>query len=730
MSNPNRIVVAAIALAQPLFAAELERPSLPDLISNRSVAYVGIDIERGATQWESLDLVRLYRDEEVAGFLAPLIEMGSSQGETQALLAIKFFAAQYGFPAVFDGKVEIGVVGHAVRIDGGEPTWIDGFDGVSFVREEGQQKWVDPEFVVMIDTAGQESFGPTFERVLELEPSIRRDGDVIGALEYHSAIFPNELTGGRGELAIHFTFVNDVFLLAMRPERLLELVEGLRAGAPRPDSLANDSSFKRWRTMCARGSELLEIYVGTKPAMGSIRDFGRLAYGGSEETGSPIERLGLDRIEGFGFRLALENGRLADTIALIGPQQRVGLLRMLDAIQPGSAIVENLRTDSAFHAELRLDPALAFETFLATLDQVDPIRRGEIDESLADASAELGVDIKQALITSVGADVYVSGTMPRSGFIPDVVGALELRDAAKFQAALPALRNAIETESKGGITFADLALKDGDPGFYLKMEGSTVAPSFAIRNGKLLFALTTSGLKKLLLNLAKGEPQTGNANDDLKACLATTIGNDVGSVAGIFYFDLKTAAEFGLAMAEQFLPMMLSQLPVPLDMTKFPAPETVSSYLSGVLYTVRFSDGVLALDGSSPFGGVVVPLGALTAVGIQEALSQRAQEEFEREREEAIDPNQPFVGVLHDPAKSSGGVYVSGITAGSPAAEGGLMEGDVILAVDGMTVTNSADYQRLLKAKKPGDEVRYRVERGDLLETVYVIVGRRGDYIR
>lgn len=59
----------------------------------------------------------------------------------------------------------------------------------------------------------------------------------------------------------------------------------------------------------------------------------------------------------------------------------------------------------------------------------------------------------------------------------------------------------------------------------------------------------------------------------------------------------------------------------------------------------------------------------------------------------------------------SSGVLVSYVVPGSPAAENGLMRGDVILKVNKAKVTDPLAFQEILSAKKPGDTVKLEIFR-------------------
>ena len=62
--------------------------------------------------------------------------------------------------------------------------------------------------------------------------------------------------------------------------------------------------------------------------------------------------------------------------------------------------------------------------------------------------------------------------------------------------------------------------------------------------------------------------------------------------------------------------------------------------------------------------------------------------------------------------KAQAGVVITGIKAGSPAAEANLSRGDVLLEVDRKPVRSAEEASRLLSADRPGGHVLL-VQRGD-----------------
>lgn len=71
------------------------------------------------------------------------------------------------------------------------------------------------------------------------------------------------------------------------------------------------------------------------------------------------------------------------------------------------------------------------------------------------------------------------------------------------------------------------------------------------------------------------------------------------------------------------------------------------------------------------------------------------------------------------------GVLVRDVSAGSPADVGGLRQGDVVLELDGETVTGIDDIMRLLDASRIGRPVAVKVVRGQTAVTVAVTPDER-----
>ena len=88
---------------------------------------------------------------------------------------------------------------------------------------------------------------------------------------------------------------------------------------------------------------------------------------------------------------------------------------------------------------------------------------------------------------------------------------------------------------------------------------------------------------------------------------------------------------------------------------------------------------------------------------------------------------QTYLGTVPDMgAGETKGLRLTGVRPGSPADQGGLKAGDVIVELGGAPVTDLYSYSNALYSHKPGDVVQIVVLRGTERVTVTVTLGKRG----
>jgi putative serine protease PepD len=84
---------------------------------------------------------------------------------------------------------------------------------------------------------------------------------------------------------------------------------------------------------------------------------------------------------------------------------------------------------------------------------------------------------------------------------------------------------------------------------------------------------------------------------------------------------------------------------------------------------------------------------------------------------------RPYLGV--STAAGAAGVEVQEVTPGGPAQRAGLRSGDVVLSVDGRTVSEPDDITDALDGSEPGDSVTVEVERDGGREQFDITLGTR-----
>jgi serine protease DegS len=72
------------------------------------------------------------------------------------------------------------------------------------------------------------------------------------------------------------------------------------------------------------------------------------------------------------------------------------------------------------------------------------------------------------------------------------------------------------------------------------------------------------------------------------------------------------------------------------------------------------------------------------------------------------------MGIIPDfAAADANGFLLGGVVPGGPAAIAGMQSGDVMIALEGLSVMNIYDYMSRMAEVKPGQRVSVEVMRGD-----------------
>jgi serine protease Do len=113
-----------------------------------------------------------------------------------------------------------------------------------------------------------------------------------------------------------------------------------------------------------------------------------------------------------------------------------------------------------------------------------------------------------------------------------------------------------------------------------------------------------------------------------------------------------------------------------------------------------------------------------------ERLEQRLADEDAADDDEAPAPravSEPgYLGAITDDRQDQGdGVRIVEVVPGGPADAAGLADGDLVTAIDDVSIRGMADLARMIERSKAGRRLRVKVERAGEARTVEVTLGKR-----
>jgi serine protease Do len=142
---------------------------------------------------------------------------------------------------------------------------------------------------------------------------------------------------------------------------------------------------------------------------------------------------------------------------------------------------------------------------------------------------------------------------------------------------------------------------------------------------------------------------------------------------------------------------------------------------------LRFDDKAIRSSRDLPFVVASTPIGKTVTVEVMrdsQRMNLQVKTEELKEEAEAAPPGEarPYLGmqvqeITPEMAKNYGlsrtsGVIIVEVESGSPAAEAGLVPGDIIVEIDKKPVSDVKTFNRLLAGIKEGDTLLFLIDRG------------------
>jgi putative serine protease PepD len=113
------------------------------------------------------------------------------------------------------------------------------------------------------------------------------------------------------------------------------------------------------------------------------------------------------------------------------------------------------------------------------------------------------------------------------------------------------------------------------------------------------------------------------------------------------------------------------------------------------------------------------------SVGIGFAIPSDTVREIVPKLEAGQTVKRAWLGLATTASTSGTGAQVGSVTAGSPAAQAGVRQGDTVTKVDGKAIAAPEDISDAIAAHAPGERIEVEVTRGDSPRTLEVTLGTR-----
>lgn len=614
------VALAALSLTGPAVAADARGDGIASLLDRDTFFFARADAGAFVDGVKGLDVVRLLEDEEMKAFLEPLYE------------AVPFLSADdpvgsiWSLVPVLDfvqGEVAFGLSGIALhiempdgsvqveRVSPSHPLRARMFHQLASYHESYR---VNGQVVETRGALPFQSFAVDF--LLSVEPGPALRGMIHDYLrdppDY--AEIGEVVMGGRGVTAIRCRIpdgdgITTTVYADLSGDRWLfggdqESFAAALAGGPQ-HPLSTSPSYRSFSERLASGTNVMMAYLDLSTALKAVRSC--IPPIVMEELGI----LGVDAFRGVGVGVSMVEGGVRESLLLGFDGEADGLFSALDCFGGGFRSLAEAPANTGAFFGLRFDVNQLRASVMEIVSTLAPRMRGLAEQQLAATNIE-GWNLVDDILPALGGEVSIFASPTNAGPIPDVMFTLEVRDEARFAKLLEFLKGAVAEE---GVQISPLALKGGEDGFVVRIPDAPVQPSFALRNGRLIGAISAYTLKSYLQrHVDNASAETlGQASAVLPRMMNGLVGGRAESLALLAYLDLHSTLPMIYGTAAPMLQPAFDESGLPLDAAMLPMADTLQPYFTGLALGVSRDAGGLGVHLFSPTGLLPAALTALIA---------------------------------------------------------------------------------------------------------------------
>ncbi|MFV1958861.1 MAG: hypothetical protein ACC662_05545 [Planctomycetota bacterium] len=589
------LTVALVALTQVLGFAPARGGDdagfhLETRVPASTLAFVSLeDVGTWPDRLGRTGLGRLFQDEEMQAFFAPLAKMASEAigGKIRGLppLAVETLEQLQGL----EGQLALALVD---------------------VDPEGESAQV----VLSLDFDGNVGdFTAFLERIRK---KVDPQGEKIRTAMRDGRTWWT-VTGG--EMPLYVTTVGTAVVAATDAA----LLDGIVANEGLTGALADNPDFRAVRSK-AGGRDLAIFAFGNVAS--ALEKFG--SQMGAQAL-TIANALGLDTLRGLGYGLAIRGGDFRDTLIVHAPKADHGLIPLM-AMPPLTAprTLDLVPSGAFYWAEANLPVSTLLPRVRLLVQAIDPEAVGQMGEGLATVKQMLGVDLETELLGGLddGMGLYAAFP-PTGGLYPELAWILQVKDPGTYEGIFDRFVTGLAgiLTEQGGVTASTRVIDyHGTRLHVVDLQASRgddvvpFTPTWALIGSRLVVTLVPHAMKEIVLRAQGRTSAPGLASKPDFQALIREKPLGAGAMA---YVDLKGALSLVYDTLVPLLqtaakPNVMKDVKVPLDWAMLPPASRVAPYFSSLAEYVTWNeDGIhVSYQGPIPVLSVALLAGAASAI--------------------------------------------------------------------------------------------------------------------